>query len=554
MSDVEHRRQPVDDRRTAARRRRQRRRRRRIYAPAAVVVLVVVLGSVAGALATRSSGPKHVTRSSHRRAGRDEPAVFAGPDGVEARWVITENAKPGTTAWQITGTAGGIDGYADHVQATLGQKVNLYVSTTAPHYRVTAYRMGYYGGAGGRMVWQSPDEEGFAQPPCPLTSGINMVQCSWSVSLSFTVTSAWVQGDYLLKLVGDGGQQSYIPLTIWDPSSHATYLVQNSVLTWQAWNDFGGYDFYGGAAPGQTPTYDDRARVVSFDRPYAASFGSGAADFPIEEYPLVRFMEQHGLDVTYGTDITTDEDPASLLDHRVVLSLGHDEQWSLSMRDAATTALDHGVNIVFFGASPVLRKVRLQPSPLGAGRQEVNYRDPPEDPLYGVDNADVSQNQWAQPPANLPSSLLVGSTYLGYGIDDPLVVSEPSSWLFAGTGLAEGAQLPGVILADYNGYVPDGPNPPGVEILAHSPVTTNYGDSGYADTTYYTVAGSDAGVFASGTNGWIPAMAPCGAESATCVAPDLDQITANLLDVFGQGPVGQRYPSQANWQSFYPQG
>jgi hypothetical protein len=38
-----------------------------------------------------------------------------------------------------------------------------------------------------------------------------------------------------------------VPLIVWDPASHATYLVQNSVLTWQAWNPYGGDDFYGGA-------------------------------------------------------------------------------------------------------------------------------------------------------------------------------------------------------------------------------------------------------------------------------------------------------------------
>lgn len=34
------------------------------------------------------------------------PATFAGPDGVEARWVIDENRKPGTTAWHLSGTKG----------------------------------------------------------------------------------------------------------------------------------------------------------------------------------------------------------------------------------------------------------------------------------------------------------------------------------------------------------------------------------------------------------------------------------------------------------------
>ena len=45
------------------------------------------------------------------------PATFAGPDGVEARWVIQENDKPGTTAWEIHGVHGGISGFANQVYA-----------------------------------------------------------------------------------------------------------------------------------------------------------------------------------------------------------------------------------------------------------------------------------------------------------------------------------------------------------------------------------------------------------------------------------------------------
>ena len=60
------------------------------------------------------------------------PATFPGPDGIEARWVIRENDKPGTTAWEIHGAHGGISGFASQVYAEPGQQVTLYVSTAAP--------------------------------------------------------------------------------------------------------------------------------------------------------------------------------------------------------------------------------------------------------------------------------------------------------------------------------------------------------------------------------------------------------------------------------------
>ena len=163
-----------------------------------------------------------------------------------------------------------------------------------------------------------------------------MVSCdNWSPTLKVLISPAFVQGDYLLKLVGSGGQQSYVPLTIWDPASKATYLVKNDVYTWQAWNPYGGYDFYTGlgACPSDVYPLCSRARIDSFDRPYG--YGEGAGDFLGSEYPFVRFAEEHGLDVTYVTDVTVEQHPTDLLAHKVLLSLGHDECWSLGERRAA---------------------------------------------------------------------------------------------------------------------------------------------------------------------------------------------------------------------------
>lgn len=494
--------------------------------------------------------------------GQGGPATFSGPDGVEARWVVRENEKPGTTAWKITGnqTPTGIAGYANRVQARQGQQVTLYVSTAAASFHVEAYRMGYYQGKGARLVWQSGTVPGQVQPSCPVTPGINMVQCHWAASTQFTVTSKWVQGEYLLKLVGSDGQQSYVPLTVWDPSSHATYVVMEGVLTEQVFNPYGGYDLYQGATPCAHGVYpcSSRSRVVSFDRPYAGSFGNGAGSFLSLTYPLIRLMEQHGLDVTYWTDITLHEHGTLLPDHKVLISTGHDEEWSLQMRNAArNTGRDKGVNLIFFGASPVLRKVRLQPSPLGPDRQIVNYRDPTADPVLATDPAQVSQNTWGQSPANLPPSVLVGGTYIGFNNTQsfPLVVSNPSSWLFAGTGLSAGAKIPGVLRADFQQYQPTGENPANVEILAHSPVTVpiHANPAGFADTSYYTMPSGGAGVFSSGANSWIPSLADCPATTpaSACGAPMMRKLTDNLLRVFGQGPVGQTQPSTANWQQFY---
>jgi hypothetical protein len=525
--------------------------------PAVVAGLAVALA--AGVMAAGCSAGRAVPRASGTsptaaRAGAT-PATAPGPRpaGNQASWVIAENQRPGTTAWQIRNARGQIAGFADQVYARQGDTVTLFVSTTAPTFGVEAYRMGYYGGAGARLVWTASGQPGRAQPACPLTPGVNMVHCEgWSPTLRVAVTGDWPEGDYLLKLVGSGGQQSYVPLTVWNPASHAAYLVKNDVYTWQAWNPFGGYDFYTGIGRCPPNVYPlcTRARVVSFDRPYG--YGQGAGDFLGSEYPLVRLVEQAGLDVTYATDLNVEGDPAVLLQHRALLSLGHDECWSLGERLAAQTAEKRGMNVAFFAASPVLRHVRIQASPLGPAREVVDYRDPSEDPLNGHgDPRQVTGNTWNSPPANWSEVPFVGEAYSGFLEPNApaatFVVTDASAWIFRGTGLRNGSQLPGVLVTDFDQFDP-GSHPPNLQIFAHSPIdrakAQTQRSAPFSDMTWWTDPASGAGIFDSGINSWIPALA--GSQ-----APAIARITENLLAAIGAGPAGRAQPSTANWTQVY---
>src|SRR6202034_1399029 len=121
--------------------------------------------------------PRPATTTPTATAPAAGPATSRGPDGTQARWVIEENDKPGTTAWEIHGSHGGISGFASQIYARQGQQVTLYVSTTGPDFRALGFRMRYYHDKGGRLIWTSPQVKGKKQPPCPVTPGINMVAC-----------------------------------------------------------------------------------------------------------------------------------------------------------------------------------------------------------------------------------------------------------------------------------------------------------------------------------------------------------------------------------------
>jgi len=165
-----------------------------------------------------------------------------------------------------------IEGFADVTSAVAGDDVTLFVNTVAHIFHVEAYRMGYYQGLGARLVWTSDEVRGIEQPPPTVTPGLNTVQCSWAPSLSVPIDESWPPGAYLLKLVGDFGEQQYIPLCVRDDASTAAFVVQHAVTTWQAYNLWGGYSLYngltaGGVSFGQSVAGKDFDQMCIRDRP-----------------------------------------------------------------------------------------------------------------------------------------------------------------------------------------------------------------------------------------------------------------------------------------------
>ncbi|HZU72030.1 MAG TPA: N,N-dimethylformamidase beta subunit family domain-containing protein [Acidimicrobiales bacterium] len=480
-----------------------------------------------------------------------------------AGWVMAENSLAGTTEWIVSGSPvpHAIEGYADRVSAASGDAVTLYVNARAPTFRVEAYRMGWYQGLGGRLVWRSADVPARVQPPPRFTSGINMVECQWEPSITFDVDDSWPAGNYLLKLVGSDGQQQYVPLTVRNPSSRAAVAVMNSVTTWQAYNLWHGYSLYFGVA-GSGQSYANRSRVVSFDRPYALAhenWANGASDWMGNEFPFLMLVERYGVDLAYWTDLDLSTDASALANHKLLVSLGHDEYWSKSMFDGALAARDAGVNLAFLGANACFRHIRLEDSPTGPNRHVVCYKSAAEDPLNGVDDSDVTAD-WPSGPQPRPECILIGNMYQSNPVDAALVVAAPSAWGLEGTGMGAGDSLAHTVGSEFDAYDPSLAGPRNVEIWTHSPLVCR-GKPGHSDMTYYS-APDAGGVFATGTNWWVSKLADnLGAVPTALVGRALPQVTTavtaitlNVLKVLGSGPGGRLRPSTANWQQFYPSG
>ena len=464
----------------------------------------------------------------------------APPTYPRAQWVIDENAERGTRAWRIKRSAPqDIQGFADRVSVDGGGSIGLYVHTTAPSFRAIAFRLGFYGGDGGRRVWTSDTVIGRTQPAAIVQPTTNTVVAPWSRSLSFTAGTRFVEGSYLIKLVASTGGASYVPLIVRNDASVADLVVQHQTTTWQAYNRWGGYSLY----LGPDDAFATRSRVVSFDRPYGARGAGGM----LRALPFIALLERDGMDVTYATDNDLHARPELLRNHRSLVSLNHDEYWSTRMRDGLEVALANGVNYANLGANAIYRKIRFEPSSLGPNRRVVSYKVRHEDPLNGVDDDQVTVN-WRNPPSDDPESAVLGPMYQCYGVHADMVVSTAGSWIFAGTGLANGDTIPGAIAGEYDRIWPDAPTPRTVQIVAHSPLRCR-GRVRHADTTYYTTR-KGAGVFNVSSTDWVDVI-ECAppVESGTC-APEAVAITRNVLRHFAAGPAGLTRPSIPNAAAF----
>jgi N,N-dimethylformamidase beta subunit-like, C-terminal len=231
--------------------------------------------------------------------------------------------------------------------------MHFHVSTQdGDRFRIEVYRLGWYGGFGARLMTCLPSCEG-ADPGYrygkPSVDSSGVIQAAWPKVATLHVPDNWVSGYYyaLLRLTHGGdetGARAWVVFIVRDPPSrHSQVLVQVPVNTWQAYNPWGGKSLYA-----FNSTAGVHASRVSFERPLAYT-----AQGPFEaEYNFVRFLEREGYDVSYQTDSDTDADPQSLLEHRLVVVVGHDEYWSKRMRDALDAARDAGTNLALPDSPP----------------------------------------------------------------------------------------------------------------------------------------------------------------------------------------------------------
>lgn len=473
--------------------------------------------------------------------------VSAEPTPPQRNLIRAENEREGTTDWQLTYTRVDprtrfrsriIEGYVSKQSVQAGDTLDFHVSTEPAHpFTIDIYRLGYYGGRGGRHLLHLGPFDGRTQPTPDVAEG-RLRECQWESCHSLRIPNDWVSGVYLGKLTGTTDRhQSYVIFIVRD-NRRADFLFQCSDNTWQAYNAWpDNYSLY------RNDRSDGLVLVgglkVSFDRPYGKyvqiydnPLSQGSGEFLLWEFPLAYWMEQQGYDVTYGSNVDVHDDPQFVRRVRAFLSVGHDEYWSRQQYDHVLAAVQNGVHAAFFSGNTCCFVAPFYPSTRQVPNRIITRAGRyggirPNERAYMADLTVAAPNE---------ATLIGAQTVSPFNGSGDWICTRSDHWLFTGTGMRRGDRIPGLVGWEFHGEPAD---IPGLEVVAEG--TTINGSDRQAHWTATIYPGPRGNlVFNASTIFWSqglsspPGHMPPYSHYGRPHGPDprVQRITHNVLERF----------------------
>ncbi|NLT71816.1 MAG: hypothetical protein GXX91_14155 [Verrucomicrobiaceae bacterium] len=474
------------------------------------------------------------------------PAADAKPNLIRE-----ENAKPGTTDWQLTRVrinqgkyrTSLIEGYVSHQSVRAGETLDFFISTEPTRrFTIDVYRLGYYGGTGGRHMTRLGPFDGTVQPTPEMKPENRLRECQWDSSARLTIPDDWPSGVYLGKLStlpeseSEPYWQSYTIFVVRD-DRRADLVFQTSDNTAQAYNRWPENeslytDPRGAHAPGV---------AVSFDRPYGLypqivqnplSIGSG--EFLLWEFPLAFWLEKEGYDVTYlcNVDVLA---PGSLERGKAFLSVAHDEYWDARQFDRVKSAIQEGVNVLWLCGNSVFIDSPFSPASDGRANRVITRRG-----CFGElrqDEVDSYAALFDELKSTAPDEreIMGVRSVVPFNGGGDWTCRNSSHWVFAGTGMKDGDFIPGLVGWEHHGE-PD-PDREGLEVLAEGKVWAGGTREGHYAAVIFP-GPKDNFVFNASTVFWNqgldspPGHMPPWSHFSRPHGPDarVQRITKNLLD------------------------
>lgn len=327
-----------------------------------------------------------------------------------------------------------LEGYASVASAAPGDVVDFHVRADAAH---RSFALDVFRRSVADTPLRSATGEAFV-PGAQDDASLAVRGCDWpsDPECRVAIPADWQSG-YYVGLATSGDASCTMPFVVRAATPNPSgILVKLGDTTAQAYNAWGGRSLY------STPF----TPVVTFDRP---------ADVGLyEKYqlPFLQWAQTRGVAFDLCSSLDLHVDPLLLGSYRLFVSLGHDEYWSLEMRDAVEAFVAAGGNACFFSANTCFWQIRLDLT--NGSRTMTCYKEGeaghPADPER--DDSSRVTCRWFDSPVSRPENVMTGVSYrngAGWWID-PVVpvrrfrgytVVSPHHPLLRGTGLASGDEF-----------------------------------------------------------------------------------------------------------------
>lgn len=337
------------------------------------------------------------------------------------RWLLLV----GVSLVPLTAVAGGgMDGYLSAFSVRQGESIGLHVSITeADEFDVRIYRISV------PTQWLASYEEntgtGYPEPNDAWEHG-----AQWPVALEIPIPEDWDSGIYRVVLSSElGAQFLYFVVREDEPGSESPILVLDNSTTSIAYNEWGGRSLY--SRP--------RGTSLSLSRP-------GQNRVFKHERLFARWADHMGISVEHASMLDLHNDPELLSPYSTVVIVGHNEYWSLEMREHFDAFTQAGGNAVILGGNTMWWQIRIE------GNSLICYKNGKIDPLFGVDDSQVT-TYWHMNPVYGSEASSIGVSFAnggfvnhqnylpateGYG---GYTVIDWGSDIYAGTGLKVGDQF-----------------------------------------------------------------------------------------------------------------
>lgn len=484
----------------------------------------------------------------NRREALAALAAAAGsghlPAARQRDLIRAENGKPGSADWQLTYVKLDpkakyrqplLEGYCTRMSVQAGDSLGFCVSTDpASPFTIDLYRLGYYGGSGGRYLRTLGPFEGKPQPVPPVGDK-RLRECKWDPCTTVEIPKDWPSGVYLGKLSATNHRYQSSVIFVVKDERPADLLFQCSTNTWQAYNKWPDtYSLYDNDRPDKKPLVSGVR--ASFDRPFARypqvtdnPLTLGTGEFLPFEFPFAFWLESQGYDVSYCTNEDVHVGGLPFLARaKAFLSVGHDEYWSRPQFDACLAAVKSGVNFGFFSGNAVCFVTPFTPSSDGRANRVIERVG-----RYGGMRPEEAKWMADLEAAPNENTLIGARTVIPFNGSGDWICTKPQHWVFAGTGMKSGEKIPGLVGWEHHG---DPADIPGLEVVAAGKTYTGGDAESHYEATIYpgpkgnTVFNAATIFWAQGLSSppghWIPFV-----HNGRSHGPDrrVQQITTNLL-------------------------